>query len=294
MQSQQRSEDADRAPLHRTKKDVRQAVRQAARLVRAKKNIEDWPRKAVALRDLCEAVFDTDGRIQGLPPEEFSHRGGHLLFRGVNFFSYVCENLNGGWFGTGFMSDGNYYAGSESREEAIHEYGFSNPYGWAMAYKLRPSALLTEQVHVEQISLDQFIASAEQQYNIDADALAVLYEKGNDNGFRAVLLGYDGMVDRDQDHYVIYNHRTLVYRADCTPWARGLETAPEELELIERSRETARPQQASKNLTDPSGAYLIHELSRFQSPGMDRSNGIGLEYATVASEVRRELMEMRS
>ena len=145
--------------------------------------VEDWPHKAVALRDLFKAVFDTDGRMQGLPPEEFSQSGGHLLFRGVNFFRYVRENLNGGWFGTGFMSDGNYYAGPESREDAIAEYGFSNPYGWTMPYKLNPSANLTEPVHVEQISLGQFIAAVEQQYKIDTDILAVLYEKGNDNGF---------------------------------------------------------------------------------------------------------------
>ena len=186
-----------------------------------------WPRNAIALRNLCRAVFETDGRIQGLEAEDFSRREGRLLFRGFSFFRHVRESLNGEWFGTGFMSDGNYYTGYEARTEAIDDYGFSSPYGpggWAMAYKLRPSARLTEREPMERVLIDQFVQHASEQYSANEDALATLYG-GYDNGIRAVLMGYDGMVDPERDHYVIYNHRALAYNANCTPWAHGLEPA---------------------------------------------------------------------
>ena len=263
-------------------------------MVLGREAVEEWPGRAIALRELSRAVFATDGRIAGLQPAAFSLHSGKLLFRGVSFFKYVRANLNGDWVGTGFMSDGNYYAGPRARMEAIDEYGFSNPYGWATAYKLHPSATLITQDYVETMSLDQFIAAVGTRYDVHEDALTVLYENGNDNGIRAVLLGYDGMVDQDRDHHVVYNHQALVYRADCTPWARGIEPFPEELLTTEQPEENTRPQPVRLIQAEYSRAQLMHELSRFQSGGMDSSSGRGLEYATAAGEVRQELTEMRS
>ena len=259
-----------------------------------KQTLEGVPLHAVALRDLCRAAFATDGRIHGISPEGFSRSEGTLLFRGVKFFRYVRYNLNGEWVGTGFMSDGNYYAGIAARADAIDDYGFSNRFGWAMAYKLSPWANLAEPAYVEQISLDQFVTAVEQRYNIVADTLTTLYENGNDNGLRAVLLGYDGMVDRQQDHYVIYNPRALVYRTDCTPWAHEIETVPEELEPIERSRETAEPQRSHRLYNLLSQAQLMHEFSRFQNHITDIQSGIGLKYITAARDVRHALLEMKA
>lgn len=294
MQSPTPAEDSEKAPPNRTTNDVPQAIQRAAQMVLDREAVEEWPGRAIALRDLCRAVFATDGRIAGLRSEAFSLYNGTLLFRGVSFFKYVRANLNGDWIGTGFMSDGNYYAVSEARADAIDEYGFSHEYGWATAYKLTAAAALTTQDHVERISLNHFIAAVGTKYDADADALAVLYERGNDNGLRAVLLGYDGMADPNQGHHVIYNHRALVYHADCTPWARGIEPFPEELLTTEQSKENPRPQPAKLIRTEYSRAQLMHELSRFQSGGMDRSSDRGLKYATAAGEVRQELTEMRS
>lgn len=294
MHSQKPANDAETAPANCTQRDVLQTTRLVAQMILSREAVDEWPRKAVALRELCRAVFATDGLIAGLQPEAFSLHRGKLLFRGVSFFKYVRANLNGEWVGTGFMSDGNYYAGSTARTDAIDEYGFSNPYGWATAYKLDQAACLTTLDHIESISLGQFIATVGERCNVDADALTVLYERGNDNGFRAVLLGYDGMVDPHQDHHVIYNHRALVYRADCTPWARGIEPFPEELLATEQWEENTRPQPVRLTQPEYSGAQLMHGLSRFQSGGMDRSSGVGLKYTTAAGEVRQELTEMRS
>ena len=294
MQSPIPAEDSEKTPPDRTANDVPQAVQRAAQMVLGREAVEEWPGRAIALRDLCRAVFATDGRIAGLQPTAFSMHSGPLLFRGVSFFKYVRANLNGDWVGTGFMSDGNHYAGSAARAEAIDDYGFSNPYGWATVYKLNPSAILTTEDYVDTMSLDRFIAAVGTRYDVDKDALTVLYKSGNDNGIRAVLLGYDGIVDQHQDHHVIYNHRALVYRTDCTPWARGIEPFPEELLTTEQPEENTRPQPIRLIQTEYSRAQLMHELSRFQSGGMDRSSGRGLEYATAAGEVRQELTEMRS
>ena len=224
-----------------------------------------WPRNAIALRNLSRSVFDIDGLIRGLGPKEFSLWDGHLLFRGFSSFRHVRENLNGEWFGTGFMSDGNYYTGYEARAEAIDDYGFSSPYGpggWAMAYKLRPSAKLSERAWVERIPRDQFVQDVSARHSVNEDSVATLYERGNDNGIRAVLLGYDGMVDLEMDYYVIYNHRALVYSANCTPWACGLEPLPEEL-----------------------------ASSEGESDGMDKFGGIRLKYTEAAKLTRQALRE---
>lgn len=226
-----------------------------------------WPRNAIALRNLSRSVFAIDGCIRGLGPEEFSLCDGHLLFRGFSSFQYVRENLNGEWFGTGFMSDGNYYTGYEARAEAIDEYGFSNARGsegWAMVYKLCPSVNLAERAWVEYMPRDHFIQDVSVRYSVNEDTLATLYERGSDNGIRAVLLGYNGMVDLQMNYYVIYNHRALVYSANCTPWAYGLEPLPEEL-----------------------------AASEGKSEGMDKSCGIRLNYEEVAKLAKQALEEVQ-
>ena len=271
-------------------------MQRAAEMVRNKKAVEEWPRRAVALRDLCRAVFETDGRICGLPQEEFSRCPGKLLFRGVNYFKYIRENLNGKWVGTGFMSDGNYYAGESSKLDAIEEYGFGDPlgWGWAMPYKLTPQASLIEATEVGHLSLCRFVYAVRQQYDVDQRWLEIFYQESNDNAFRAVLLGYDGMVDSGSEHYVIFNNRALVYRTDCTPWARGIEPFPDELVATEQSAENTRPQLVHQIQTKSSSAQPMLDLSSLQSEGMDRNSGIGLKYANAAYEVRQELREMRS
>ena len=273
-----------------------EAVQRAAEMVLKKTAVEEWPRRAVALRDLCRAVFETDGRISGLPPQEFSRYCGKLLFRGVNYFKYIRENLNGKWVGTGFRSDGNYYAGETSRLDSIEDYGFGDSlgWGWAMPYKLTPKASLIEASEVGYLSLGSFVYAVRQQYDVEQRWLEILYQESNDNAFRAVLLGYDGMVDSGSDHYVIFNNRALVYRTDCTPWARGIEPFPEELVATEQSEENTRPQLVHQNQTKYSSAQLMPELSRLRSEGMDRNSGTGLKYAKAAHEVRQELREMRS
>ena len=119
------------------------------------------------------------------------------------------ENLNGEWVGTGFISDGNYYAGSKSRLDAIHDYGFCAPlgWGWALPYKLNPETSLIEAVQLSGISLRRFIDAVRQQINQNVEEcwLEVLYQQSHDNAFRAVLMGYDGVVDSAIDHYAIYN-----------------------------------------------------------------------------------------
>lgn len=271
-------------------------MQRAAEMVHNKKAVEEWPHRAVALRDLCRAVFETDGRISGLPPEEFSRCRGKLLFRGVDCFKYMRENLNGEWFGTGFMSDGNYYAGETSRLDAIDEYGFGAPlgWGWAMPYKLTPKASLIDASEVRLLSLCRFVYAVRQQYDVDQRWLEILYQESNDSAFRAVLLGYDGIVDSGSDHCVIFNNGALAYRTDCTPWAHGIALFPEELVTTEQSEENTRPQLVHQNQTKSSSAPLMLEPSRPQSERMDRSSGIGLEYGNAAYEVRQELREMRS
>ena len=302
LQSWERKEDAVRTPPHHTTRDVPQAVRQAAQRVLDGTTVEgEWPRRAVALRDLCRAVFETDGRILGLPSGTFRERQGDLLFRGVNSFKYVRENLNGEWVGTGVISDGNYYAGSKSRLDAIHDYGFCAPFGWgwAMPYKLNPETSLIEAVQLSGISLPRFIHAVRQRLNqnIEECWLEVLYQQSHDNAFRAVLLGYDGVVDSAIDHYAIYNNRMLVYQIDCTPWAHGLEPCPEEFEETEQPNEAARPDRTYESQVESANTHLIHDihdLPRFESDGVDNSSAIRLKYTPAANEVRREITEMRS
>ena len=273
---------------------VPEAVRQAAHMVVSGTAIEPLTRNAIALRNLSRVIFATDGRILGLDAEEFSRREGLLLFRGVSFFRFIRENLNGEWFGTGLMSDGNHYTGYEAREVAIDEYGFSRPHGWAMAYRLDLSASLVEHGCLDSITLEQFVDSAAKRFDADEDSLAVLHQKGDNDGFRAILLGYDGMVDRYQDHYVIYNHRTLVYSVNCTPWAYGLEQLPEELAASEGKAELTLPDRVGGYATtESSRARLMYEWSRFQNEGMDKTRGIGLEYAKAAEQARWKLLEMK-
>ena len=297
LQSSELSEGPSWAPPFGTTRAILEAVRQAAQMVIDGTALEgEWPRRAVALRDLCRAVFETDGRMQGLPPEEFRERQGDLLFRGVSNFKYVRDNLNGEWAGTGVISDGNYYGGTKSRLDAIQDYGFDDPFGWgwAMPYKLNPEASLIEATEIGSISLIRFINAVLQRLDIEEHWLKVLYEMSNDNAFRAVLLGYDGMIDSGIDHYAIYNNRMLVYKSDCTPWAHGINQALHKLGEIETSTEIPRPQLADQGQAESSNALIVHDLSNFQNNGVDNKSALRLKYVTVANEVRQELMEMGS
>ena len=163
-----------------------------------------------------------------------------------------------------------------------------------MPYKLTPKASLIDASEVRLLSLCRFVYAVRQQYDVDQRWLEILYQESNDSAFRAVLLGYDGIVDSGSDHCVIFNNGALAYRTDCTPWAHGIALFPEELVTTEQSEENTRPQLVHQNQTKSSSAPLMLEPSRPQSERMDRSSGIGLEYGNAAYEVRQELREMRS
>ena len=65
----------------------------------------------------------------GLAAGHFHSAPGINLYRGLSNFRHVAENLNGYWVGTGFMSDGNHYAGESAKFEAIEDFGFSRTWG---------------------------------------------------------------------------------------------------------------------------------------------------------------------
>ena len=177
---------------------------------------------AVALRDLAKAVFQHDGSIAGLPRSEFELHAGTLLFRGVSNYIHVAANLNGDWFGTGFISDGNHYSHHYVREDSIEDYGFSRSNGWATAYKLLPEARVIRSQDAEDMTVDRYVELAQQRLKIDEAILRPLYHQTYDNGFRAILTGYDAMIDPETQYYVVYNNSLLVHCADLTPWALGI------------------------------------------------------------------------
>ena len=180
----------------------------------------------MALRDLAKAIFQHDGSIAGLPEEQFQLRTGTLLFRGVSNYMHVAANLNGDWFGTGFISDGNHYSHHSVREDSIEQYGFSRSNGWTTAYKLAPEARVISAPDAEDMTMDHYIELAQRRFDIDHATLRTLYHQTYDNGFRAILTGYDAMLDPENQYYVVYNNGLLVHRSDLTPWV--LDIAPYE------------------------------------------------------------------
>ena len=65
------------------------------------------------------------------------------------------------------MSDGNHYAGESAKLEAIEDFGFSRTWGWAMIYKLRPDARITELAPVESMTLQRFITEVRRHHDAD-------------------------------------------------------------------------------------------------------------------------------
>lgn len=198
------------------------AATNAADLTSKHQTLSRLSGNAVALRDLAKAIFQHDGSIAGLADNEFQLRNGTLLFRGVSHYMHVAANLNGDWFGTGFISNGNHYSHHSIREDSIEEYGFSRHNGWATAYKLAPEARIISAKDAEEMTLDQCIELAQQRFPINRTTLQILYHQTYDNGFRAILTGYDAMVDPETQYYVVYNNSLLVHHSDLTPWALGI------------------------------------------------------------------------
>ena len=142
---------------------------------------------------------------------------------------HVAANLNGDWFGTGFISDGNHYSHHSVREDSIEQYGFSRSNGWTTAYKLAPEARVISAPDAEDMTMDHYIELAQRRFDIDHATLRTLYYQTYDNGFRAILTGYDAMLDPENQYYVVYNNGLLVHRSDLTPWV--LDIAPYESAL---------------------------------------------------------------
>ena len=205
------------------KNAIQQAAAQAADMTRRREAISHSTGNAVALRDLSKAIFQTYGRIPGVPSHEFVQLPGTLLFRGVSHFRHVRSNINGEWFGTGFLGDGNHYADGSARDDAIEDYGFSRTFGWATAYKLSPDARIIPAHQAEQVSFDEYAQIATGLFGIETNILHVLYHETYDNSFRSILTGHDAMVEPETGYYVVYNHLKLVHNSDLTPWALGLE-----------------------------------------------------------------------
>ncbi len=145
-----------------------------------------------------------------------------MLYRGLHYVKDLQENLNGYWVGAGFTADGNYYADQTVKDQAINYYGFDQEHGWAMAYKLSPSARVTEPNYIDRISLDEFIQKTQDIHNAETDDLVTIHSQGNDNGLRAVLLRFDAIADFEAHHYIVHNNAKLVHCEDLTPWALGL------------------------------------------------------------------------
>ena len=157
--------------------------------------------------------------------ENFHGAPGINLYRGLSNFRHVAENLNGYWVGTGFMSDGNHYAGESAKSEAIEDFGFSRTWGWAMLYKLSPDARITELAPVESMTLQRFITEVRRHHDADPSDLQAIHQDARQVGLRAVLLNHHMMVNSEEDHYVVYNNDTLVYSEAFTPQAFGLPQA---------------------------------------------------------------------
>ena len=202
------------------------AIRRVALLISSGEAVDEHTGRAVALRKLSHAIFRNNGSIRGYERTLFNAEPGTPLFRGVTHVEYVEENLNGYWVGTGYLCDGNHYAGTHAQHKAINFYGFENPWGWAMPYKLLHRARITEPKPIESISLDRFIAKVTAIHNVDSDVLKAIYDT-DEIGYRAVLLGFDVIYDRTEDHYIVYNADSLICCEDFTPWALGIqENAP--------------------------------------------------------------------
>ena len=204
-------------------RSVQRAASDASELTFARQSVHPITGNAIALRNLARAVFQTHGQIAGTPQTQFQVQNGTLLFRGVGHYAHVRSNLNGHWFGTGFMSDGNHYADLTYPDDAIDDYGFSNTFGWATAYKLSPDARIIRDEEAQQLTLEYCCLVAAEAYGVSNDVTRVLYENTHDNGFRAILTGHDAMVDPQTGYHVVYNNRTLIHCSDLTPWAMGLE-----------------------------------------------------------------------
>ena len=255
----------DHAPSTYNDRDIATAIRAAARLVSLNQTLTPYPTRAIALHALSQAVFNNQGRITGLSAENFRRAHGTNLYRGLSDFRHIAENLNGYWVGTGFMTDGNHYAGETAKYEAIEDFGFSRTWGWAMIYKLRPDARMTELAPIESMPLQQFIAEVRRLHDADPCDLQAIHQDRRQVGLHAVLLNYDVMVNSDEDHYVVYNNDTLVYSEAFTPQAFGL---PE---------------------PTTSGSPDVHNapVSRLQraSP-IDNDNQLAIKYQSARDKVR--------
>ena len=252
-------------PSTYTHRDVATAIRAAARLVSINQTLTPYPTRAIVLRELSQAVFNNRGRITGLSAEYFRSAPGINLYRGLSDFRHVAENLNGYWVGTGFMTDGNHYAGESAKHEAIEDFGFSRTWGWAMIYKLLPDARITELAPIESMSLQRFIAEVRCHHDADPSDLQAIHQDARQVGLRAVLLTYDVMVNSDEDHYVVYNNDTLVYSEAFTPQAFGL------------------PEPTASGSADAENT-LVSQLQR-ASP-MDSDDQLAIKYKSARDKVR--------
>lgn len=234
-------------------------------MVSLNQTLSTYPTRAVALRALSQAVFNNQGAITGLDAENFHGAPGINLYRGLSNFRHVAENLNGYWVGTGFMSDGNHYAGESAKSEAIEDFGFSRTWGWAMIYKLCPDARITELAPVESMTLQRFITEVRRHHDADPSDLQAIHQDPRQVGLRAVLLDYDVMVNSEEDHYVVYNNDTLVYSEAFTPQAFGLPQAT--------------------NLASADAQHdAVSQLHRTSS--MDSDNRLAIKYQSARDKVR--------
>ena len=278
----------DNAPSAEQSTTAREAVQLTVNAIRTKTTIDPWPRRASALRDLSHAIYQTDGIISPLPSAEFHKAPGTTLFRGISHYKYVRENLNGDWHGTGFYTDGNYYAGWSDRDEAISYYGLDlQGWGWAIAYKLNPLASLIDIEQLLNIPLESFISQVRARFDISESGLTTIHGSINDAAMRAVLLGHDAAFIPQEDHYVVYNNNSLVCLGETTPWHQGLEETP--IEFTTNSVASRACQHAKR----PSPDAIQHQISALQANQMDEYGVYHLQYTPAAKRVRQHLTEVK-
>ena len=266
---------------------VLDATNTAVDAIKSGLTIDRQPRRASALREYCKAIYQNDGIIKQLALPHFREQPGTLLFRGVSNYVYVRENLNGDWYGTGFYTDGNYYTGLSSKNEAIGYYGLSgwSDFGWTIALKLSPLAHLIELNELLNMPLRRFIDKVHEQFPIDTALLQTIHQSPSDNAFTAVLMGYDGVVDTQQDHYIVYNNERLAFLRDSTPWAHQLE--PEPPEFLSNPSNLGGDQYPR-----PSTSAVQHRISAEQQQIVDKPNPITLEYQSASQAVLMVLEEL--
>ena len=128
----------------------------------------------------------------------------NIRWRGLAQQAQVESNLNGQWFGSGVLGNGNYFGPADT---AISYAGRS---GWMYRAKIHPNARIISDKAAQKLA-DDAVAAARKAGKKGAESFS------SDPGRAAARAGYDVIFRESSDFHVVLNQRAVVVDARSLP-----------------------------------------------------------------------------